>query len=92
MFHVTSRINCMLEITIQAKYVLSSLFSNKREVTLTDFEKFHLPQKNLPSTFIDFLDFFHPALHVYCIYVLVFSKKSHPPRLFQPPRLLGRWE
>ena len=41
-----------------------------------------------PSTFIDFLDFFHPPLHAYCIYVLVFSKKSHPPRLFQPPRLL----
>ena len=59
------------------------------EPTLTDFEKFHPPQnKNPPSTFIDFLDFFYPPLHVYCFYVLVFSKKSHPPRLFQPPRLL----
>ena len=71
-------------------YYLYSHLSNKREVTLTDFEKFHPPQKNPPSTFIDFLDFFHPPLHVYCIYVLVFSKKSHPPRLFQPPRLLER--
>ena len=39
-------------------------------------------KKNPPSTFIDFLDFFHLPLHVYCIYILVFSKKSHPPRLF----------
>ena len=28
------------------------------------------------STFIDSLDFFHPPLLVYCIYVLVFSKNS----------------
>ena len=37
------------------------------ESTLTDFEKFHPPQKKNPpsSTFIDFLDFFHPPLHVY---------------------------
>ena len=34
-----------------------SHLSNKREVTLTDFEK-----KNPPSTFIDFLDFFHPPV------------------------------
>ena len=65
-----------------------SHLSNKREVTLTDFEKFHPPQKNPPSTFIDFLDFFHPPLLVSYIYVLVFSKKSHPPCLFQPPRLV----
>ena len=65
-----------------------SHLSNKRDITLTDFEKFHPPQKNPPSTFIDFLDFFHPPLHVYYIYVLVFSKKSHPPRLFKPPRLV----
>ena len=32
-----------------------SHLSNKREVTLTDFEKFHLPQKNPPSMFIDFV-------------------------------------
>ena len=66
-----------------------SHLSNKRGVTLIDFEKkIHPPRTFPPSTFIDFLDFFHPPLHVYCIYVLVFSKKSHPPRLFQPPRLL----
>ena len=68
---------------------LYSNLSNKRGVTLIDFEKqFHPPRTFTPSTFIDFLDFFHPPLHVYCIYVLVFSKKSRPPRLFQPPRLL----
>ena len=32
----------------------SHLF-NKREFTLTDFEKFHPPQKNPCSTFIDFI-------------------------------------
>ena len=34
-----------------------SHLSNKRDVTLTDFEKFHPPQnKNQPYTFIDFLE------------------------------------
>ena len=45
-------------------------------------------KKNPPSTFIDFLDLFQPPLLVYSIYVLDFSKISHLPRLFQPPRLL----
>ena len=53
-----------------------SHLSNKREVTLTDFEK-----KYPPSTFIDFLDLFHPPLLVYCIYVLVFFQKI-PPSTF----------
>ena len=78
----------IIRTTGLSSYVLSSL-SNKRGVTLIDFEKkFHPPRTFPPSTFIDFLDFFHPPLHAYCIYVLVFSNKSHPPRLFQPPRLL----
>ena len=70
-------------------------------------KKIHPPCNFSPSMFIDFLDFFHPPLLIYCsycIYVLVFSKKSHPPclfilqllhplpRSFQPPRLLERWE
>ena len=58
-----------------------SYLSNKRDVTLTDFEKFHPLQKKSPlhiSWFLRF--FFHPPLRVYCIYVLVFSKKFHPPR------------
>ena len=42
-----------------------SHLSNKREVTLTDFErKIHPPRTFQPSTFIDFLDFFHPPLLV----------------------------
>ena len=53
-----------------------SHLSNKRDVTLTDFDKFHPPQKNPPSTFIDFLDFFHPPLLVYWSYVLVFFPKN----------------
>ena len=66
-----------------------SHLSNKRGVTLIDFEKKINPPRTFPpSTFIDFSDFFHPPLHVYCIYILVFSKKSHPPRLFQPARLV----
>jgi hypothetical protein len=83
-----------------------SHLSNKRGVTLIDFEKKIQPPRTFPpSTFIDFLDFFHPPLHVYCIYVLVFPKNptlhvysnlhvfatiALPPRLFQPPRLLER--
>ena len=51
-------------------------------------KQIHPPRTFPLSTFIDFLDFFHPPRHVYCIYVLFFSKKSHPPRLFQPPHLL----
>ena len=73
-------------------YALSmySHLSNKRDVTLTDFEKFHPTQnKNPPYTFIDFLDLFHPPLLDYCIYVLlVFSKTFHLQHLFQIPRLL----
>ena len=39
-------------------YCNYSHLSNKRDVTLTDFEKFHPTQiKNPPYTFIDFLDF-----------------------------------
>ena len=38
-----------------------------------------------PSTVIDFLDFFHPHLLIYCSCVLFFSKKSHPSSLCQPP-------
>ena len=45
-------------------------------------------KKSAPSTFVEFLDFFHPPLLVYYSYILgFFYKKSHPPRLFQPPFL-----
>ena len=79
-------------------YYLYSHLSNKREVTLTDFEKFHPPQKNPPSKFIDFLDFFHPPLYVYCSFFQKiptstfsdFATFAPSPRLFQPPRLLER--
>ena len=61
-------------------YYLSYVFefeyshlSDKREVTPTDFEKFHPPQKKSTHQVIDFLDLF---------------QKSHPPRLFQSPRLV----
>ena len=47
-------------------------------------KKFHHPHTFPPPTFMDFLDFFHPPLLVYCSYVLVFSKIC----LLQPPRLL----
>ena len=43
-----------------------SHLSNKRGGKLIDFEKkFHPPRTFPPSTFIDFLDFFHPRLLVY---------------------------
>ena len=58
--------------------------SNKREVTLTDFEKKILPSRIFQSSmFIDFLDFFHPPLLVYCSYVLIFFQKI-PPFTFIP--------
>ena len=48
-----------------------SHLSNKRGVTLIDFEKkFHPPRTFPPSTFINFLELFHPPLLVYCIYVI----------------------
>ena len=54
-----------------------SHLSNKHEVMLTDFEKkIHHPCTFPPSTFIDFLDFFHPPLLIYCIHVLVFFPKN----------------
>ena len=64
-----------------------SHLSNKREFTLTDFEKkIHPPRlfisqiySTLHSSFIAFMYYF-------------FSKKSHPPRLFQPPQLLEKDE
>ena len=70
------------------RYVVSliSLINVKSRLLISKNSTLH--KNNPPSTFIDVLDFFHPPLHVYCIYILVFSKKSHPPRLFQPPRLL----
>ena len=50
-----------------------SHLSNKRDVTLTDFEKFHPPQnKNPPYTFIDFLDF--STLHSTFIRFMYYSQ------------------
>ena len=65
---------------------LYSHLSNKREVTLTDFEKkIHPPRTFPPSTIIDFLDFFPPSTpHLLHLCTSFFSKKSHPPCLFQP--------
>ena len=73
-----------LQEVILSSLSLYSHLSNKRGVTLIDFEKkFHPPRTFPPSTFIDFLDFFHPPLHVYCIYILVFFQKI-PPSTFIP--------
>ena len=65
-----------------------SHLSNKRDVTLTDFEKFHPTQiKNPPYTFIDFL-VFPPSTPRLLDLCTSFFQKIHPPRLFQPPRLV----
>ena len=59
-----------------------SHLSNKGEVRLTDFEKkIHPPRAFPSSTFIDFLDLFHPPLLIYCIYVLNSFFLKNPPRL-----------
>ena len=72
--------------------------------TLTDFEKFHPQQKNPPSTFIDSssprllklcISFFHKIPPSKFIPTSTFSDLANfaPPQgLFQPPRLLERWE
>ena len=77
---------------IKGLYYINSHLSNKREVTLTDFEKFPPPQKKIhPPHLLISQIFFN--LHSSFIRVMYqfFSKKSHPPRLFQPPRL-GIWQ
>ena len=61
-------------------HTLSSLINVEARLLILK-KKIHPPRTFPPSTFNDLLDFFRPPLHVYCIYVLVFSKKSHPPRL-----------
>ena len=44
------------------------------ESTITDFEKFHLPQKQNPaSTFIDFINIFQPPRLHYLIIITIFS-------------------
>ena len=59
-----------------------SHLSNKRDVTLTDFEKFHPTQiKNLPYTFIDFLDF--STLHSTFIR-FIYSAAPYPVRPARP--------
>ena len=51
-------------------------------------KKFHPPRTFPPSTFIDFLDFFHPPLHVYCIYVQGVSTRSAPNKtLIMPSKM-----
>ena len=65
----------------------------------------HLPILKNSTLHVYYLEFFHPPLHVYCIYVCTsffqkippstfsdFATFAPPPRLFQPPRLLERWE
>ena len=62
--------------------IVYSHLSNKREVTLTNFEKFHPPQKNPPSTFIDFLDFFHPPLLHYLLQLYTSFFQKNPTLMF----------
>ena len=69
-------------MTDSEKIVVSTLISLINvEPTITDFEKFHPPQKkNPPSIFIDFINIFqHPRLfqplrlHYYLVIITVFS-------------------
>ena len=61
-----------------------SHLSNKREVTITDFEKkFHPPHLLISYIFSTLL-----SLFIAVMYQFFFQRNSHPPRLFQPPRLL----
>ena len=79
-----------------------SHLSNKREVTLTDFEKSHPPQKKFTLHIYWFLTFFPPStprlLHLCTSFFqkippstfIDFATFAPPPRLFQSPRLLER--
>ena len=72
--------------------------------TLTVFEKFHPPQKKIHSPLLLILRFFPPSTpHLLELCISFFHKippstfsdlanYAPPPRLFQPPRLLERWE
>ena len=53
-------LNFSLGIQTQVKLLYTHL-SNRREVTLTEFEKFHPPQKKIPpSSFINFITIYQP--------------------------------
>ena len=72
--------------------------------TLTVFEKFPPPQKKIHSPLLLILRFFPPSTpHLLELCISFFHKippstfsdlanYAPPPRLFQPPRLLERWE
>ena len=76
-----------------AKLTKYSNLSNKRGVSLITFQDFALPcQKFLPPRL-----FISQIFSLSCFILITllctstpytFSKKSHPPRLFTPPRLL----
>ena len=69
-YKTSTKIIRLLQYVLLCPKRCSHLY-NKSEVTLTDFEK------NSPlSMFIDFLNFFHPPLLVYCSYTLVFFPKN----------------
>jgi hypothetical protein len=75
-----------------------SHLSNKRELTLTDFEKFHPPQKKSTLHVYWFLRFFPPSTPRLLELCTSFLQKI-PPSTFSdlatfapPPRLLERWE
>ena len=62
---------------VKIKCPMYSHLSNKREVTLTDFEnKIHNPLTFPLSTFIDFLDYFYPPLLICYSYVLEGEEKK----------------
>ena len=77
-----------------AKLTKYSNLSNKRGVSLIAFQDFALPfQKFLPPRLFISLDFFTVLLYsnyivMYYSTPCMFSKKSYPPRLFTPSRLL----
>ena len=76
----------------------------RKKPTLTDFEKFHPPQKKSTLHVYWFLRFFPPSTPRLLELCTSFFQKippstfsdlatfAPPTRLFQPPRLLDRWE
>ena len=104
------------QISFTAQTVNTHISLINVEPTLTNFEKFHPPQKKIPpprllisllkclillqnlmTIFLTIILsyktlFYHKNWCYYPLHIWWFSIFGTPPRLFQAPRLLERWE
>ena len=83
-----------IEVMISYKTEMTTLISLiiNVEPTLTDFEKFHPPQKKSPLHVYWFHKYIPTSMFIPASTFSDLAIFASPPRLFQPPRLLERWE